>query len=122
VAAGLVLIGIAILAWLSMLKEKRTWRHYIGIISNFLIGIGVALLAVMLVSDASSDLGSSPWTLPLLVFVMFTGQSPSALFILRNTRLIKSDSSPTQPRTPHLAQSRRYSSQTANGVMGLAFG
>jgi len=71
VAAGLVLIGIAILAWLSMLKEKRTWRHYIGIVSNFLIGLGVALVALTLLTDASDNLGSSPWTLPLLVFVMF---------------------------------------------------
>jgi hypothetical protein len=77
VAAGLVLIGIAILAWLSMLKEKRTWRHYIGITSNFLIGMGVALLALLLVTGASDDFGDSPWILPLLVFVMFIGQSPS---------------------------------------------
>lgn len=72
--AGLVLIGIAILAWLSMLNEKRTWRHYIGIVSNFIIGLGVALLSVMLVNGTASDnLGSSPWTLPLLVFVLFIG-------------------------------------------------
>lgn len=75
-AAGLVIIGIAILAWLSMLKEKRTWRHYVGIASNFLIGLGVALLALLLVTDAADDIGSSPWTLPLLVFVLFISPSP----------------------------------------------
>lgn len=75
-------MGIAILAWLSMLKEKRTWRHYIGIVSNFLIGLGVALVALTLLTNASDDLGSSPWMLPLLVFVLFTGQSPSAPPIL----------------------------------------
>jgi hypothetical protein len=69
-------MGIGILAWLSMLKEKRTWRHYIGIVSNLLIGLGVALLSVMLVTSASDNLGSSPWTLPLLVFVLFIGKLP----------------------------------------------
>jgi hypothetical protein len=67
------LIGIAILAWLSMLKEKRTWRYYIGIVSNFLIGLGVALLSLTLLTSASDNLGSSPWMLPLLVFVIFIG-------------------------------------------------
>jgi hypothetical protein len=59
-----------------MLKEKRTWHHYIGIVSNIVIGLGVALVSVMLVNgNASDSLGSGPWTLPLLVFALFIGMS-----------------------------------------------
>ena len=105
VAAGLVLIGIAVLAWLSMLKEKRTWRHYIGIVSNLLIGLGVALLSIMLLTNASDNLGSSPWTLPLLVFAWFIGMHIHMSTCL-NSYANQSSSSPTQSHTPQLAQSR----------------
>ncbi|KAH8812164.1 bacterial low temperature requirement A protein-domain-containing protein [Xylogone sp. PMI_703] len=68
--AGLVLIGIAILSWLSLTREGRVWKNYIGIASNFLLGVGTCLLSIMLLTSASDNLGESPWTLPLLVFIL----------------------------------------------------
>jgi hypothetical protein len=90
----MVLIIIAILTWLSLphtteysgiahtashsrLPHRskkfaiihRPYSRYIGILANFLLGTGLALLAIMVVTDAADNLGESPWTLPLLVFV-----------------------------------------------------
>jgi undecaprenyl pyrophosphate phosphatase UppP len=64
------MIGIGILSWLSMLPGNRTWRHYIGIITNILLGTAVALFTTMILTDAADNLTSSPWTLPLLVFIL----------------------------------------------------
>jgi hypothetical protein len=70
-----VLVGIGILAWLSMLKEKRTWRHYIGIVTNFVLGLGLTLLSIMVVNDTNNNnFGSSPWVLPLFVFILLIGK------------------------------------------------
>ncbi|RFU25789.1 hypothetical protein B7463_g10553, partial [Scytalidium lignicola] len=68
--AGIVLIGIAILSWLSMTKEKRIWQYYIGIGGNFVLGVVTCLLSTMLLTAAADNLGESPWTLPLLVFIL----------------------------------------------------
>lgn len=70
-----MLVGIGILAWLSMLKEKRTWRHYIGIVMNFVLGLGLTLLSIMVVNETNNNnFGSSPWVLPLLVFILLIGK------------------------------------------------
>ncbi len=53
-----------------MLPSNRSWRHYIGITTNFLLGAGLALLSVMVVTINADLFGESPWTLPLLVFVL----------------------------------------------------
>ncbi|RQM04667.1 hypothetical protein DH86_00004202, partial [Scytalidium sp. 3C] len=54
----------------SMVDGNKTWRNYIGIASNILLGIGTCLLSTMLLTSASDNLGESPWSLPLLVFVL----------------------------------------------------
>lgn len=64
------MVGIGILSWLSMLPENRTWRHYVGVLANILIGTGIALLTTMILTDAADSLTSTPWTLPLLVFAL----------------------------------------------------
>jgi hypothetical protein len=72
ICAGLVLIFIGILSWLTLLKgEGRPSRcRYVGIISNFALGMGLTLLSVMVLTQAADNLGESVWTLPLLVFVL----------------------------------------------------
>lgn len=65
------MIGIGILSWLSMLPENRSWRHYIGVIANILLGTALALFTTMILTDAADNLTGSPWTLPLLVFILF---------------------------------------------------
>ena len=72
IAAGLVVIFLGILAWLSHSKGRHASRAYLGgIISKFVIGLGLVLLSTMTLSDAADNLGESAWTLPLMLFVLF---------------------------------------------------
>lgn len=72
ICAGIVVISCAVLSWLSLLKgQDREARHrYVGIIANLAIGTGLTLMATMVLTNAADILGESPWTLPLLVFVL----------------------------------------------------
>lgn len=80
ICSGLVLISISVLSWLSLLKEERkgpeSRRAWIGIISNFLLGVGSCLLSIMVglnpdVNSSADKLGESAWPLPVMVFVLF---------------------------------------------------
>lgn len=72
IAAGIVLISLGVLSWLSLPKvEGPTHRtRYIGVISKFVLGLGMTLLSTMVLTQAADNLGESVWTLPLLVFVL----------------------------------------------------
>lgn len=69
ICAGLVLIFLAVLSWLSHGKDKGR-KPWIGIIGNVIIGVGLALLSTMVLTSASDNLGESVWTIPLVVFVL----------------------------------------------------
>ena len=73
ISAGLVLVSIGVLSWFSMLREpgRETRHRYVGIIGNFILGLGLTLLSTMLLTQAPGSLGDSAWVLPLLVFVLF---------------------------------------------------
>jgi hypothetical protein len=70
ITAGIVLISISVLSWLSMLKSQRVWRTYLGIGANFVLGAVLMLLTTMYFTDNIYTFGSSPWVLPLLVFIL----------------------------------------------------
>jgi hypothetical protein len=76
ICAGVVLIGLAVLSLLSMHKDGSSahWRRYVGIGTNLLLGLGLALLSTMVLTDNADVLGESPWPLPLLVFVLIIGE------------------------------------------------
>jgi hypothetical protein len=71
ISAGLVLIFISIFTWLSRGNKRLSGLHYVSIVSNFALGVGLALLTTMVLTNAADNLGESAWTLPLLVFVLF---------------------------------------------------
>jgi len=73
ICAGVVLISIAVFSWLSSLSipKDKARREYIGMASNFLLGTGLALCATMDVTTAADNLGESPWSLPVVVLVLF---------------------------------------------------
>lgn len=73
ICAGLVLIAVAILSYVSLLKDaNRETRHrYVGIIGNVVLGLALTMLSTMVLTQAADNLGESVWTLPLLVFVLF---------------------------------------------------
>jgi hypothetical protein len=50
--------------------EAKPYHCWIGIISDFLLGLGLSLLSTMVVTDSADALGSSPWTLPLLCLTL----------------------------------------------------
>lgn len=71
ISAGLVLIFLAVLSWLSHSKgmhESRT--HMVGIVSKFVLGTALVLCSTMVLTEAADNLGSSPWTLPFLFFIL----------------------------------------------------
>jgi hypothetical protein len=82
ICSGLVLISISVLSWLSLLREERkgpeSRRAWIGIISNFVLGVGSCLLSIMVGlpqdpngNDSLDRLGDSAWPLPVMVFILF---------------------------------------------------
>ena len=74
ISAGFVLIFISLLTWMSKIRPQRTWRVWVGMIANFLLGTALCLLALANVTNESDKLGGSPWTLPLLMFVFGIGE------------------------------------------------
>jgi hypothetical protein len=73
ICAGIVLISLGVLTWISLLKGKghNSRLRYVGIISNIVFGMGLALVSTMVLNFTDSDnLGESAWTLPILVFVL----------------------------------------------------
>jgi hypothetical protein len=71
VSAGLVLIFLGILSWLSHSKGLHESRSHLGgIISKFVIGLGLVFLSTMNLTPAANILGPSAWTLPLLFFLL----------------------------------------------------
>jgi hypothetical protein len=71
ISAGLVLILLAVLSWLSHsngLYESRA--HLGGIVCKVVIGVGLVFLSLMVMSENADKLGESPWTLPLLFFLL----------------------------------------------------
>jgi hypothetical protein len=72
ICAGLVLIAIGVLSWLSIPKGKghKSVYSWVGIISKFALGLAFVLMSTMVLTQAADNLGSSVWTLPLLVFVL----------------------------------------------------
>lgn len=68
-------MGVAILSILSLGKsriprEQEARHRWVGIIANLTFGMALILLSIMVTTDASENLGESPWTLPLLCFVL----------------------------------------------------
>jgi hypothetical protein len=71
ISAGLVLIFLGVLSWLSHSKGLHESRaHLGGIISKFVIGLGLVFLSTMVMTDSADNLGESPWTLPLVFFLV----------------------------------------------------
>lgn len=71
ISAGLVLIILGVLSWLSHSKGLHESRsHLPGIISKFVIGAGLMLLSTMTLSWAADNLGESAWSLPLVFFLL----------------------------------------------------
>jgi hypothetical protein len=71
ISAGVVLIFLGILSWLSHSKGRHEARsHLLAIASKFLLGLGLVLCSTMVLTDAADGLGSSAWTLPLMFFVL----------------------------------------------------
>ena len=72
ISAGVVLMSFGVLTWVT-LKEKGNGSRsrYIGIIANLLLGLALALLSIMETTSAAGNFGTSVWTLPLLVFILF---------------------------------------------------
>ena len=73
ISAGLVLIFLAFLTSLPLLEHNRRELRFrrIGIVGNVVLGIALALLSTMVLTDAANNLGDSVWTLPLPVIVLF---------------------------------------------------
>ncbi|KAH7379975.1 bacterial low temperature requirement A protein-domain-containing protein [Cadophora sp. MPI-SDFR-AT-0126] len=67
---GLTLIWIGVLSWLSMsnLEYRARWR-FVAIATNILLGVGLCLLTLLILTDAALTLGTSPWTITICVFV-----------------------------------------------------
>jgi low temperature requirement protein LtrA len=84
ICAGLVLMFIGVLSWLSLLKEERRESRYrfIGIGANLIVGAGLMLMTLMITGsgDAASNLANGPWILPmfvlLLLFVLILNHIP----------------------------------------------
>jgi hypothetical protein len=71
ICAGLVLIFLGVLSWLSHSKGLHESRSHLGgIISKFVIGLGLVLLSTMDLTPSADALGGSAWTLPLLFFLL----------------------------------------------------
>jgi hypothetical protein len=71
ISAGIVLIFLGILSWLSHSKGLHESRsHLIGIISKIAIGLGLVFCSMMVLTSAADNLGESAWTLPLLLFLL----------------------------------------------------
>jgi len=67
---GLTLIWIGVLSWLSMsnIEYRARWR-FVAIATNILLGVGLCLLTLLILTDAALTLGMSPWTITICVFV-----------------------------------------------------
>lgn len=71
ISAGLVLIFLGVLSWLSHSKGLHESRSHLGgIISKFVIGLGLVLCSIMVLTQSADNLGESAWTLPLLFFLL----------------------------------------------------
>lgn len=71
ISFGLALIFIAVLSWLSHSKGRHEiYGHLWSIITKFVLGLGLVLCSTMVLTDAAKILGSSAWTLPLLLFLL----------------------------------------------------
>lgn len=71
ISAGLVLIFLGILSWLSHSKGLHESRSHLGgIISKFVIGLGLVVCSTMVLTQSADKLGESAWTLPLLFFLL----------------------------------------------------
>lgn len=71
ISAGIVLIFIGILSWLSHSKGLHESRlHLVGIISKLATGMGLVFCSTMVLSSAADTLGKSAWTLPFLFFLL----------------------------------------------------
>lgn len=71
ISAGLVLVFLGILSYLSHSKGRHESRsHYVSIISKLVLGIATMLLAIMVRTAAVDNLGESAWTLPLVFFIL----------------------------------------------------
>lgn len=69
ISAGIVLLILGVLSWLSHSKGLHESRaHLGGIISKFVIGLGLVFLSTMVLTQSSDNLGESAWTLPLMFF------------------------------------------------------
>jgi uncharacterized membrane protein len=71
ISAGLVLIFLGILSYLSHSKGRHESRsHYVSIFSKLVLGLATMLLAIMVRTAAVDNLGESAWTLPLVFFIL----------------------------------------------------
>lgn len=71
ISAGLVLMFLGVLSWLSHSKGLHESRSHLGgIISKFVIGLGLVLCSIMVLTQSADNLGESAWTLPLLFFLL----------------------------------------------------
>lgn len=71
ISAGVVLIFIGILSWLSHSKGMNEARsHSFGIVSKFVLGTGLVLCSTMVLTEAANELASTPWVVPFMFFVL----------------------------------------------------
>ena len=72
-SSGVVLIGIAIFTFVSYGEDPRhtgRFTRFLSISSCGLVGLGLTLLSTAVLTGAASIIGSTSWTLPLLVFLL----------------------------------------------------
>lgn len=74
IASGVCLMGVGALSWLSLMKEELVFRknktRFVGIIACFVLGLGTALVSIVVTSSAADVLGESPLTLVVLLAVL----------------------------------------------------
>lgn len=69
VTAGLTLIIMGVLAWLS--EKPKKLGDYVRSSANFVVGLGLCLLSLMSFSEAEGNFAFSSWVLPTLCLSLF---------------------------------------------------
>jgi hypothetical protein len=85
IATGAVLLFIGVLTLLAYRHDAgHTIFRYVSIFVNMLVGLGIALLSTMVLTDAANNLGETPWTLPALTLILLACMSKSLYPLLRH--------------------------------------
>lgn len=63
-----------LIAILTLLAYRHEAGHpilqYLSAYANFIVGLGIALLSTMVLTNAASNLGQTPWTIPALMLIL----------------------------------------------------